>query len=152
MELNLSFKTKVLDACKKEVSQKISACEVRMQSFQEAANQETKSSAGDKYETGRAMMQLEKDKVAQQLSETLKLKKVLDEIDTTERTVIGLGSLVKTDRGLFYLSASLGRIGVDGQQIFCLSPVAPVGKAMEGKLAGDYYEFNHQKFFIKSVI
>ena len=45
-----------------------------MANAQESANAEEKSSAGDKYETGRAMMQIERDKAAQQLNESMKLE------------------------------------------------------------------------------
>ena len=51
-----------------------------MVNAQEAANEEGKSSVGDKYETGRAMMQIERDKAAQQLDEALKLKNIIDQI------------------------------------------------------------------------
>ena len=68
-----------------------------MRNAQEAANEESKSSAGDKYETGRAMMQIERDNAAAQLDEALKLKKTLSLISASENHhVISLGSIVIT--------------------------------------------------------
>lgn len=76
-----------------------------------AANEETKSSAGDKYETGRAMMQLEIEKQSVQLAEAMKLKHVLSQINPEKTTeTIQSGSLVFTDQGNFYISISAGKL------------------------------------------
>src|SRR5665811_379907 len=50
------------------IEQRISSSYHAMENAQAAANEEEKSSAGDKYETGRAMNHLEKDMHARQLS------------------------------------------------------------------------------------
>lgn len=136
-------KKKLHQKCVELVNSRIGEYQKRSEEFQQAANQETKSSAGDKYETGRAMMQLEKDKVASQLSEVLKLKKVLDQIDPTKPSTHGeLGSLIITNVGKYYLSTSLGKVSMEDEDYFCLSPVAPFGQALIGKGVGDEVVFN----------
>ena len=72
---NNSLKEKLLTLCTQYVEEKINICTEAMRNAQDAANEEDKSSAGDKYETGRAMMQIERDNAAVQLDEALKLKK-----------------------------------------------------------------------------
>jgi hypothetical protein len=80
---NSTVKSKLLAMCIEYVEQRISSATTAMQNAQEAANEEGKSSAGDKYETGRAMMQIERDQAAAQLDESLKLKRTLHQIGAT---------------------------------------------------------------------
>ena len=56
------------------LTEKIRVAETAMQAAQASANEETKSSAGDKYETGRAMAQNDRDMYARQF---LQLKQEL---------------------------------------------------------------------------
>jgi transcription elongation GreA/GreB family factor len=99
---------------------------------------ETKSTAGDKHETARAMAQLEQEKIGSQLNELNKLSDVLHRIDPEkELSSVQLGSLVTTNNGNYYFSIALGQLTIDGQQIFCLSPGSPLGKMLLGKKKGD---------------
>lgn len=124
-----------------------------MEAVQEAANEETKSSAGDKYETGRAMMQQEQDKAAGQLMEALKLKKVLDQLNPDrEQPAVGMGSLVKTSLGNFYISASIGQLSMEGIDYMIISPVAPLAQQLAGLKAGEELNFNGRKFKVEQVI
>ena len=61
-----------------------------MQSNQEALDSESKSSAGDKHETGRAMLQLEMEKAGQQLQEVEKMKLILEKIQSEFVTAVGV--------------------------------------------------------------
>lgn len=113
-----------------------------MRNAQAAANDETKSSAGDKYETGRAMMHLEKEKLAGQLMEAGKMKKGLDQIDVDRSdTLAGLGSLVRTAQANYYVSASVGKLEVEGEVFFAISPASPIGQQLLGKKQGDTFSF-----------
>lgn len=124
------------------VDQRIGVIEKALKNAQEAANQETKSSAGDKYETGRAMMHLEKEKLAGQMSEVLKMKKALDLINADKTyDKVELGALVATAQAQYYISASVGKIEVNGQTIFAISPAAPIGQQLLGKTVGDSIQF-----------
>lgn len=139
--------------CQSLVRKKIEDIEAAMREAQGAANEETKSSAGDKYETGRAMMQLEKEKLASQRAEVLKLKKVLDQIDPNRQpTKITLGSLVQTSRGQFFVAAGLGNIMLDEEACFVISPTAPIGQAMMGLEAGEQFVFRGEVVKISEVV
>lgn len=99
---------------------------------------ETKSTAGDKHETARAMAQLEQEKIGSQLNELNKLSDVLHRIDPEkELNTVQLGCLVSTNQGIYYFSIALGQLTVDSQPIFCLSPGSPLGKILLGKKKGD---------------
>ena len=117
-----------------------------MNNAQAAANEEGKSSAGDKYETGRAMMQIERDKAAQQLEEALKLKKVLDGLDALIISkAVRLGSVVKTTNYNFYLSISAGKFLIGKEEYIAVSPISPIGKLLLNLKEGDQFVFNKKQ-------
>ena len=62
------FKNTLKKRCIEIIEKRISSSYNSMENAQAAANEEEKSSSGDKYETGRAMSYLEKDMYARQLS------------------------------------------------------------------------------------
>ncbi|MEM0999609.1 MAG: 3-oxoacyl-ACP synthase [Bacteroidota bacterium] len=134
------------------VEDRIAAARTAMEEAQAAANENTKSSAGDKYETGRAMMQIERDKAAAQLAQSAQLKQALDGIDPAQvHSRVGLGSLVETPQGIFFLSAAIGKVELAEQTYWAISPVSPVGKLMKGKLAGETVTFNGRTFALLAV-
>jgi len=118
-----------------------------------SANNETKSSSGDKYETGRAMMQLEIEKNSVQLAESLKLKTALDQITLDDDPqVVKPGSLVVTDHGVFFIAISLGKINLQNKTFFVISPGSPLGLKLMRLKAGDQITFRDQPYFIRELI
>ncbi|AZI39773.1 hypothetical protein [Epilithonimonas vandammei] len=135
----------------KLISQKLSG---KIQNFEKliaetrASNNDTKSSMGDKYETGREMLQQEINNLQVQLNEVLKqqdfLKTSFDKLRMTKKfDKAEKGAIVKTEKGLFFISVSLGEINFDNQKIICISPESPLAKAMNGKLKGDVFSLNN---------
>lgn len=113
-----------------------------------ASNNDTKSSMGDKYETGREMLQQEINNLQVQLNEVLKqqdfLKTSFDKLRMTKKfDKAEKGAIVKTEKGLFFISVSLGEINFDNQKIICISPESPLAKAMNGKQKGDVFSLNN---------
>ena len=146
------LKIRLHEHCRWLVQQKIADLEAARREAQGAANEETKSSAGDKYETGRAMMHLEQEKLARQQAEALKLHQVLDQINphrTSDQVM--LGSLVETNHGTFYVAVSLGNVAWEDDSYFVISPVAPIGQALLGLRAGDAFTFNGNTVRIDKV-
>jgi transcription elongation GreA/GreB family factor len=123
-----------------------------METAQSAANAEEKSSAGDKYETTRAMMQIERDKAAEQLEEGLKLKRVAESIvPHTNANRIGLGSLVITDDVHFYIAISAGKVTLDNQSYLTVSAQAPIALSLLKLKKGDTFTFNKQQLTIREI-
>lgn len=117
-----------------------------LQSIEESKHNETKSSAGDKYETGRAMMQMEEDKVRAQLDLNTHARQQLTQIKPALVTYkVGLGSLVKTGKRSYYLAVSLGKVQLAGTTYFCISVQAPIARALIGRSVGDQVSFNGQR-------
>ena len=111
-----------------------------------------KSSAGDKHETARAMMQLENEKISRQLDETLKQKNDLEKIDiAAAMPVIASGSLIKANNMYFFMGIPLGRINVGDKQVIVFSLHSPLGQKMAGLKAGDAPAVNGIRYVIEEV-
>ena len=148
-----NIKQELYQACQDLIASRIQGVEQAMQAVQADAAEETKSSAGDKYETGRAMIHLEMEKLSSQRDEFVKSKKVLEQIDIQKTTTtIQQGSLIITDSHHYFLSVSLGQLTVQDRPYFCISPASPLGQLMLGKKKGDVIIFRTQRFTIKDVI
>jgi transcription elongation GreA/GreB family factor len=120
---------------------------------QQAANEETKSSAGDKYETGRAMAQQETDRNKAQLNEANKLMVALNYINAGIISETALpGSLVITNNGKFYIAISAGTLILNGDAYFAISPASPIGLILSGKKACDEFILNGKQYRVESVI
>ena len=150
--IDIKIKEKLNDYCVNYINDKIAAIEAEMRSIQSSANEETKSSAGDKYETSRAMMMLEKEKFASQREEAFKMQKVLNMIDP-DRTFesVALGTLVETDKYIYYISVGIGKIDLNNQSYFAISPASPIGNELISKKVGEEIEFNGKKLKIRNV-
>lgn len=119
---------------------------------QSSGNEETKSSAGDKYETGRAMAQLEIENNSAQLAEALKLKKVLEQINPDLETKrVQLGSLVLTSLGNYYIAISAGKLLVDGTEYYAISSASPIGVKLMKLRAGESFTFNQKSAVVEKV-
>lgn len=139
--------------CVKIVNDQIQRAQEGMKAAQEAANKEGKSSMGDKYETGRAMMHLEKDKQAMQLAEVSKMKKALDMMNpTTEQNIIAFGSVIKTSSANYFLAVSIGQLTVGDESYYAISPATPVGQLLLGLQKGDFFTFNGNEVEITATI
>jgi hypothetical protein len=138
------FKNKLKQICKSLIEQRIGAAKMAIQYAQEAANSEEKSSAGDKYETSRAMSHLEKDMHSKQLAEILKELATLNTIDVDKICKGGEpGAYIGCSDLSFFIAAGMGKQIVDGQEIYFLSPKAPLATILHNKKAGDHFPFNH---------
>lgn len=146
------LKHQLYNACMQYVKSRINAAQEAIDAAQQSANEETKSSAGDKYETGRAMAQLETGRNKIQLNEANKLRVALEGIPLTQaKTTIDAGSLVITNNGRFYLSISAGALTVNNETYFAVSVASPVGMQLKGKKAGDAFILNGRNYVIEVV-
>ncbi len=120
---------------------------------QDAAAGETKSSAGDKYETGREVMQQEINLNLTRLSELHNIRATLDHISPTQQGAMAVpGSVVYTNNGNFYISISAGPLVAEGTNFYAVSAASPLGAKMIGKHTGYSFDMNGKKFQIQEVI
>jgi transcription elongation GreA/GreB family factor len=145
----LATKRKLYDYCVAFLNQRIETAQEAIRMAQDAANDETKSSAGDKYETGRAMMQLEIEKNATQLEEAFKQKKLLDSINIEFQPVkIHTGSLVFTDQGNFFIAVSVGLLVIEDKSFAIVSAQSPIGSRLIGLKTGESFSFGNKTYTI----
>ena len=131
----------------------MAAAEDAFKDAEKAQNDDTKSSAGDKYETGRAMMQQEKDRNTIQLNEANKLMVAMNSISIKGSSSFAEnGSLVITDNGKFYIAISAGSLLVDRESYFAISPASPIGMKLKGLKAGDEFGLNGKAFKVIQVM
>jgi transcription elongation GreA/GreB family factor len=116
---------------------------------QKSANDETKSSAGDKYETGRAMAHNTIHMYQNQMTQFMSDKHIFDSInfDLKSDKIVN-GSLVTTNIGMLFLSISIGKQMVDSTAIQTLSLNSPLGKELYLKQKGDSVMLNGKKITI----
>ena len=149
----MNIKAQILKQIHNLLDKQISDAKKIVGQLKESRNNETKSSAGDKYETGRAMIQFELEKNEVQLNKLIKLKSDLKQIDFSQkRSFADLGSLVITNQGNYFLSAGIGRFIVSDVTYYAISQASPIGKLLYGKSKGENFTFNNKKFEIKSVM
>ena len=119
----------------------------------QAVAAETKSSAGDKYETTRELMQQEIDLNLARLAELDKTRSIMNHINPTQTSHIILpGSVVYTSNGNFFISISAGQINIEGVSFYAVSAASPIGAKLLGKTAGHSFELNGKAFVITDVM
>ena len=130
-------------ACQVFIQERIDAARTAMQAAQESSSSETKSSAGDKYETGREMANAERDRNAAHMQQAQQLQAELARISPDAPCdAVRPGALVTTSLGRFYISISAGKLVLDGPEVFAVSAAAPVAVVLKGRRAGDAVSFN----------
>ncbi|MDX5586330.1 MAG: 3-oxoacyl-ACP synthase [Aureibaculum sp.] len=141
----VDLKKALYNSCVEFIEQREETINRIINSNQSALTSETKSSAGDKHETGRAMLQLEMEKTSQQLDGIHEMRLILSKIRINDISeIIKLGSVVITNRGNYFLAISAGEINILGIKYFAVSTASPIGKLLLGKSVGDAFDFNHQ--------
>jgi transcription elongation GreA/GreB family factor len=146
------LKQDLYQQCLTYVQNRMDAAQQAIDEAQQAQKDDTKSSAGDKYETGREMAQQETDRNMAQLTEANKLKIILNTINpSVASTQVENGSVVITNNGNFYIAISAGSLAADGLTYFAISLAAPIGVKMRGLKPGDVFNLNGKDYTINSV-
>lgn len=149
----MNFKEQVHQQFIQLISEKIAMLKTAIADLRNSSANETKSSAGDKYETARAMLQIDINQLSKQLQEAQTQKAIFDKIDiyTDSKQVIA-GSLVKTNKGYLFLSIAAGKIIVSGETVFALSPQSPLGLKLLGLKVNDKASINNTIYQIEQIV
>ena len=144
------MKPELLEIINQKISEKIQKLE-QLIAETRASNNDTKSSMGDKYETSREMLQQEINNLQIQLNEHLKSQQILKNINPNPHKIVTLGSLVETEKGMFFIAISLGELSFNQEKIFVISAESPLAKAMNGKKTGESFVVNNLSQIIKNI-
>jgi len=149
----MNIKEELFNQCFTFVENKLVSIQKAVLEIQKALKTETKSSAGDKHETGRAMLQLEREKIGQQLAETQKLKEILAKIDSSKISDrVSLGSIVYTTQNRYFIAVSAGKLQFKDDDFYAISASTPIAQLLLGKTIGDAITFRTEMFVIIQII
>ena len=148
----LEVKTNLLTQCTLWLDGRYKRIQKTLEDLQISLLEESKSSAGDKHETGRAMLQIEREKAGYQLKEIEQVQQLLSRVNiSTSSEVIHLGSLVYTSQANYFISISAGKMELNNQNYFCIASNTPIGQLLIGKNAADVIVFNNQEIVIETI-
>lgn len=151
--MNLSYKKELQQHCLNLLMDKVHEIKTLLAEVQNAANNETKSTAGDKHETSRAMAHLEVEKLSKQLNEATKQQEILSKITLNNSPdKVTVGSFVKTNKGVFYISIGLGRLLYNEDVVFVISPLSPIGKLLINKKEKETFSLNNIKYIVEKIL
>jgi hypothetical protein len=146
-------KVKLIELIKEDLEKKIQEMERDFQLARESRNSDTKSSAGDKFETGREMMQKEIDKCSMMIDLYKIQLSTMNQIKEEKTAQLAeQGSLIVTNKGNYFLSIGLGKIELERQFYFVISTDSPIGALLKGKKIGDKVIFRDNSIEIKQII
>ncbi|HMI63042.1 MAG TPA: hypothetical protein VK518_19125 [Puia sp.] len=148
----ITFKNALKRWALDHIGQRITTSRQVIDQARESANGEEKSSAGDKYETGRAMGHLQQEMHTRQLTEYVKELAILHSVNTDQLCPEGrVGAFLQGEDIAFFIAAGLGKQVIEGKTIFFLSPQAPLAKFLQNKKPGDHITFNNINTTIQMV-
>lgn len=146
------LKVELLTHCKETVQNRFAKIKQTISDIEESLEDESKSSAGDKHETGRAMLQIDRENAGKQLHEIETLQALVKKIDIkTVSDYVRLGSLVYTSNDTYFISISIGQITVGKTGYYCVALQSPIGQMLSGKKKGNSFIFNGKEFVVKSI-
>ena len=151
--MSKDLKQQLQQACVEYVRTRIERIELAIKDLEDALKLETKCSMGDKYETGRAMLHLEFEKLSGQHAEFLKLRQTLKMLDPGQASeTVRFGSLIKTTKANYFIAIPAGELILGEEKFYAIGTGAPIATALMGKKVGDDVTFNSQVLHIDKVI
>jgi len=153
MKPALATKTAIVKKLNHLLNERKVVLENTIADLKKSRDNETKSSAGDKFETGRAMMQAEMDRFAIQANKTQQAINDLSQIDISKTDQkIALGSLVVTSNGNYFIGIGYGKIEIEQNSYYTISLASPVGQLFKDKTVGSVVQHLKNIFEILEII
>ena len=135
------------------LDKKIEVAKRAIEAAKESRDNETKCSSGDKYETGRTMMNFELEKSRVLLNKTLNTKNELLQIDLHKKNdKVTLGSVVTTNNGSYFIAIGIGKIEVENKIVYSISLSSPIGKLLNNKKVDDEFQFQGKEITVLEII
>ena len=132
-------KSGVIAELDKQLQTKLSYLTTNLQQAIDSRNSDTKSSAGDKFETSREMAQIEIHKIE---SEILKTQQFISDLFSK------VTQFIITDKGAFLISIPFGKLILNDEKIFCISKNAPITKHLINTKKKNSFLYNNIKYNI----
>ena len=146
------LKSALLQKCQEALEKRYHTVKSHIKDIEESLLEESKNTSGDKHETGRAMLQIERENAGKQLQEIERERDFLKRIDiNTNSDYARLGSLAHTDRATYFISSSIGAVPIGNTTYYCVAYSSPIGQLLSGKKKGDSFSFQDKSFTISSI-
>ena len=148
-----NFKQKILSHYQLLLQDKIDIYQDLIYSLTEDAQNDAKSSAGDKHETTLSKLHIEQEKIANKLKEAIEQQAILSKLDITQvSNNVVLGSLVITNHLTVFVCTALPKITVDNQTVFAISPQSPLGVQLMHKTVKAEFLVNQVNYKILEIL
>ena len=148
----MTIKEQLYNLCLVFIEQRLITVNKTILDIQNSLQSETKSSAGDKHETGRAMLQLEREKAGHQLAEIEKQKQILHKVNVeSKHQIVALGSVIKTTQANYFIAVSAGEIVIDKTTYYAISAATPIAQLLLSKGVGEAIVFRGNGFRVIDV-
>ncbi|WP_179333905.1 GreA/GreB family elongation factor [Winogradskyella costae] len=148
----MNIKEELYKSCLEFINNRLLTVTTTISDIQNSLQSETKSSAGDKHETGRAMLQLEREKAGHQLAEIEKQKEILQNINIeSKHQRVAFGSVVFTSKANYFIAISAGEISLKDCKIYAISVATPMAQLLLSKMVGDTIQFRDDVFTITKI-
>lgn len=99
------------------------------------------------------MNQLEQERIGKQLEQSeamLNSLKALREIQS--KNLVAAGQLLRVNGAYYFLSVAFGKLIIENEIVFVLSPASPIGEQLIGKSVGDKIQFNGNELEIEAIL
>ena len=114
-------KSDVISELLSQLNNKLKFLNQNLESAIISRNSDTKSSAGDKFETSREMAQIEIRKLE---TEILKAQQFIQDLQENK------ADLIITETEIFLISIPFGKIAINSKTVYCISNSAPISKPL----------------------
>jgi transcription elongation GreA/GreB family factor len=146
-------KLRIYEACMAKLNAQLAELQSAIDKVQESIVGEENSTSGNKFETARAMGQEELDRLNQTINNAIRERNIMGQISADKKCETAqLGALITTDKKIMYLCVGIGKLDVEGQTVFAISSVSPIGQLLMGLGEGDVVTFAGKKERIVSVV
>ena len=149
--MDIATKKRLLTECVERVNNRLEEINAAIEQAQEAITNETKSSAGDKYETSREMIQQDFNRYHTQLLQSKRDWIALQQLSTEHKEMVDVGAVVVTEKMTYFIAVSLGQHTFEGKDLMVISPSSPIGKLFQDRRAGESISFNGVQHVIQAI-
>lgn len=145
-------KSEIHEACMQKLQTQLDELKSAIDKVQESVVGEENSTAGNKFETARAMGQEELDRLNRTLNNAIREMNIIRQIDVEKQCDSAqLGALIKTTRKTMYLSVGIGKIEIGKEKVFAISTSSPIGQELIGMEEGEMVSFAGKREKIVSI-
>lgn len=145
-----SLKQRLVEKCIAEQSKVVANLKKEIDDAQQQSNDY--GQPRDRYDAYKNKLMRQIEMFSKQL---LMAKKVIDTLHIIpldkKNEKVEFGAIVTTNKQKLFVSAGLGKIELDGEEYFAISPNVPIYHALKGKTSGESAKFNNTIFSVLHI-